>query len=97
MLVSLLPSVRWAIAADRCNVTAGNLFAKVKSWADLHRWFKDYVDCDGGNLTDDVAEYVTSSLAKDWKDFPQLEQEIKQEPRFKDFRPPPHRYHRVYR
>ena len=47
-------------------------------------WFKGYADCDDGNLADDVSEYVTSSLAKDWKDFPKLEQEIKKEPRFQE-------------
>jgi hypothetical protein len=85
VLVSLLSSDGWVSAADRCNSTADNLLAKVKSWPDLHRWFKGYADCDDGDLTDDVVELVTSSLAKDWKDFPQLEQEIKREPGFKDF------------
>jgi hypothetical protein len=85
VVVPLLLSARWAGAADRCNVTADTLLFKVKSWADLHRWFRDYADCDDGNLADDVSEYVTSSLAKDWKDFPRLEQEIKHEPRFKEF------------
>ena len=76
VLVSLLSSDGWLSAADRCNSTADNLLAKVKSWPDLHRWLKGYADCDDGDLTDDVVELVTSSLAKDWKDFPQLEQEI---------------------
>jgi hypothetical protein len=84
LLVSLLSSDGWANASDRCNLTADNLLSKVKSWADLHRWFKGYADCDDGNLADDVSEYVTSSLAKDWKNFPKLEQEIKKEPRFQE-------------
>src|SRR5882757_1276071 len=72
-------------AGNRCAGTGESVLAKVKSWADLHKWFKDHADCDDGDLVDDVAEYVTSSLARDWKDLPQLEAEIRKEPRFKEF------------
>jgi hypothetical protein len=85
LLVSLLFPARWADAENRCKVTGETHLSKVKSWGDLHRWFKDYAGCDDGNLTDDVVEYVTSSLAKDWQDLPKLGQEIKREPRFKAF------------
>jgi hypothetical protein len=85
VLVPLLLSARWASAADRCNVTADTLLFKVKSWADLHRWFKSYADCDDGDLAEGLAEYVTSSLAKEWQDLPKLEREIKKDPRFKAF------------
>jgi hypothetical protein len=85
MLVSLPFPAHRVSAENRCNVTADNLLSKVKSWPDLHKWFKDHADCHNGDLVDDVAEYVTSSLARNWKDFPQFESEIKKEPRFKDF------------
>jgi hypothetical protein len=85
LLGPLLFPLGRANAENRCKVTADHLLSKVSSWADLHRWFKDYADCDDGNLVDDVAEYVTSSLAKDWQDLPKLGQEIKTEPRFKTF------------
>jgi hypothetical protein len=85
LLVTLLLPAQWVNAENRCNVNGEHLLSKVKSWADLHRWFKDYADCDDGNLVDDVAEYVTSSLARDWQDLSKLGQEIKREPRFKAF------------
>jgi hypothetical protein len=65
--------------------TADHLLFKVKSWSGLRKWFESYVDCDDGYLAEGVSDYVAVSLAQCWQGLPELERQVKSNPRFEAF------------
>lgn len=74
-----------AIAIDPCNDKADEAMSTLKSWSDLHTWYKNYHHCDDGYVAEGISDFVVVSLAKSWQSLPFLEAEITKNRAFKDF------------
>jgi hypothetical protein len=85
ILAFLGPATHPCSAADRCTGIADERLFKVKSWSGLRKWFESYADCDDGSLAEGVDDYVVVSLARHWRDLPELKRQMEKSPQFGTF------------
>ena len=72
-------------AADRCTRNGDESLSRAKTWADLHRWRREFPECDDGYLAEGVSDFVTRSLAMRWSALPSLRGELHGDPEFERF------------
>lgn len=61
---------------------ADKALSELKSWSELQKWFANYPGYDDGYYAEGVSEFVTATLAKEWKTINSLNAEIMKNPNF---------------
>ena len=62
-------------------MSAGTL----KTWSQVHAWFKRYKDCDDGSIAEGFTESITVLLAKHWSQLPALAARMEKDADFGSF------------
>ena len=66
MALSIAFAASVAVADDVCWQKADPALSALRTWSDLHAWYKNYPKCDDGYFGEGLSEFVVASLANRW-------------------------------
>ena len=65
-----------AVAEDVCWKQADTTLQSLRTWHDLHAWYKNYPKCDDGYFGEGLSEFIVATLANRWETLHLLRTEV---------------------